>query len=466
VLNAKILCVTNGLPGMLYSSVELARRLAAAGHRLTYGSYAHARELVEHQGLGFLELEPSRYDEFLAADAESAALRRLLELASRRERAIEATATFEFGRAVRGLDPDLLLIDGEMHEHIIAASALGIPIALLNTFVSIWRRPGLPPPHCLVLPGVGWKGSRAGITLLWLALRLRKLRRTWWLMARRIGCDRLSLLRRMARDTGFDLRRETDASQWLIPFTYRRLPVLSLRALEFELPHRPPGWVRYIGPMVLESRIDRAVPDEDRTKLEAIFERRGRASGRRLIAVAFGSFFTTNLEFLRRLVEVVSQRPDWELVLGLSGRLAPAELGPLPDRVHAFSWLPQINVLRHADVMVNHGGINSVDECVLSGVPMLAYCGFETDMGGTTARVVHHGIGIAGDRRRDGVETIRGHIDRLLQEPHFREAAERLRRSFAAYAEQRVAERAVESLLGGEAVVRPTDQSRAPGAGS
>jgi UDP:flavonoid glycosyltransferase YjiC (YdhE family) len=97
--------------------------------------------------------------------------------------------------------------------------------------------------------------------------------------------------------------------------------------------------------------------------------------------------------------------------------------------------------------MVTHGGISTIDECVVSGVPMLVYCGFETDMGGTTARVVHHGIGIAGNRRRDNTTVIRQHIDRLLDEPHFATNLGRLRHRYAAYVENRVAEQVVESLL-------------------
>ena len=68
----------------------------------------------------------------------------------------------------------------------------------------------------------------------------------------------------LAQEAGLDLRRETDAGQWLIPFTFHRLPVLSLHALEFEFPHRPAGGVQYVGPMVLESRNDRPLPDDDR----------------------------------------------------------------------------------------------------------------------------------------------------------------------------------------------------------
>jgi len=125
------------------------------------------------------------------------------------------------------------------------------------------------------------------------------------------------------------------------------------------------------------------------------------------------------------------------------------DLGPLPARVHTFPWVPQVHVLRHADVAVTHGGVSTIDECVLSGVPTLVYCGWETDMAGTTARVVHHGIGIAGNRQRDRTTDIRAHVDRLLVEPGFRERVRRLQGLYAAYAENRVAERAVDALLEG-----------------
>ena len=60
---------------------------------------------------------------------------------------------------------------------------------------------------------------------------------------------------------------------------------------------------------------------------------------------------------------------------------------------------------------------------------------------------MHHGLGIAGDRRRDTTADIRAHVDRLLTEPGFRERVRRLQGLYAAYAEHRVAERAVDALL-------------------
>lgn len=445
---ARILTVTSGLASIVYSSVELARRLAVAGHRVTFAGDPDARGLAEHHGLEFLPLAASRYQEFLEVDSRASVFERLRDLRGRRQRARQSMGVDGFAQVVRDLAPDLVLINGEMHEHIVTASSTGVPLALLNSFVSIWHNPGLPPPHHLARPGVGWKGTRAGAWLLWLALRLQKWRGATARRARRLGCDRLSILGGLAREAGFDLRRETDNSQWLIPFTYRRLPVLSLHALEFEFPHRPPYRVQYLGPMILESRVDRPMAEEERAELDAVFGGRRRARGeRRLVFAGFGSVFTTDLALLRRLFGVLAERPHWDLVISLSDRISPADLGPLPERVHAFSWVPQTSVLRHTDVMVTHGGISTIDECVMNCVPTLVYCGFETDMGGTTARVVHHGIGIAGNREQDSTAVIRGHLDRLLHDPGFRDNLERLRRCYAAYAEDRVAERAVEALL-------------------
>ena len=73
---------------------------------------------------------------------------------------------------------------------------------------------------------------------------------------------------------------------------------------------------------------------------------------------------------------------------------------------------------------------------------MLVYCGHETDMAGNTARVVHHGIGLAGDP-----ETRHHGDDPRPDRPAARRAALREQPEsscgdvYAAYAENRVAER-------------------------
>jgi UDP:flavonoid glycosyltransferase YjiC (YdhE family) len=444
---ARILFATNGLPGLLYATVELAHRLEADGHHVVYASVPEVRPLVERHGLAFLELAGNGYGEWLRRDQTQSTWRRILTRRDRVARAADDSGAQGFVEAIRTIGPDLVLVDGELHEHIVAAWATGVRMALLNTFVSIWRQPGVAPPHRMARPGCGWKGTPAMSSLFWLELGLKKRRRALWHRVTRIGCDRIAVLRELARRSGRDLARETTAAEWPIPFTYRHVPVLSLHAREFEFDTRMPGHVRFVGPMVPATRDEGRCSEQDRARLAEIVGRRARGPGRPLVYAAFGSFLSTDVSFLQRLVEGVAGRGDRELVLSLGGRLDAAALGPLPPGAHAFSWVPQVDVLRHADAAVHHGGINTVDECVVHGVPMLVYCGFETDMPGTTARVVHHRLGIAGDRARDTASRIAERLDRLLADAAISDAVSRFRASYARYVSERVAERAVASLL-------------------
>ena len=433
---------------MRFSTIELCRRLVGAGHSVTFAGDASVRRLAGHHGLGFCALEPSGLEGFQTNDAARHVIDRMRRTAERRRAAREATGVDRYVALLGELRPKLVLVDGEMHEHIVASSAADVPVALLNTFCSIWRRTGSPPPHTSILPGVGWRGSRIGIALAWTAFGFRKRVRILRHRIRRVGCDRISVLRDIARDTGFDFDGEADPSQWLIPFTYPRFPALSLHAFEFEFPHEPAPGVRFVGPMVLEDRLDQPMPEADRRRLDAVLDRR-RRSGHEgaLLYAGFGSFFTAHRSWLRRLVDAVGLRPDWELVLALGDGSDPAVLGGLPEGVHVFAWAPQLEVLAHADAAVVHGGINTIDECVLAGVPMLVSCGGETDMAGNTARVVYHGIGLAADPEEDGTEQILDRLDRLLDDAVITGNLDRMGRAYRNYAERGEAERVVDDLL-------------------
>ena len=271
------------------------------------------------------------------------ALSRILDIRRRRERARESLGVGAFARFLRDERPDLILINGEMHEHIIAASAAGARVALLNSFVSIWRQPGLPPPHTLARPGIGWTGTRAGASLLWLALRLRKRYRRL-VRARapdrlrpRVGVPGPGPCRRLRVRTGH--RRPPVADSVHLPAPARAEPA---RAGVRVHPH--PARARSIRRPHGARVAHRPAAGTRRTATGSTRSSRGaaRPADGRLIYAGFGSVFSTDLAFLRRLLGIVEQRPGWELVVSLSHRVAPSDLGPLPARVHTFPWVPQV----------------------------------------------------------------------------------------------------------------------------
>ena len=148
---------------------------------------------------------------------------------------------------VRSLDPDLLLIDIEVHYAVIVTASLGIPTALATNFFSPFRLPGLPPLHTDIQPGsayaidAAWRRARAGAFLRRLGDRFGKRRLPSLLRPVRFGTYGLNDIRALARVHGFNLRARADRSQWLRPHVYRDLPIVCYNAEAMELPHDPPA---------------------------------------------------------------------------------------------------------------------------------------------------------------------------------------------------------------------------------
>jgi len=442
---ARVFCVTADLPGIVGSTTEISRRLSVAGHEVTYCSFEGVRAVAERQGIRFEALEPDEVRKFRNDDARRGALGRLLSIGERRDAGAASLGVDGFADLLHDRCPDLLLIDGELHPHIIVALSAAIPLAVLNSFASIWRVDGLPPAHRRAIPGRGWSGSAAGMSAMWAQLRWRKRARVTGQWVRDLACDPCSLYRQLARRFGVDLRHYADFDQWLMPFTYAGVPALSLHAQEFEFPHQPPPHVTYVGPMVAAAGSIRSVEAATREKLSELYDWRRADAQHRLIYAGFGSFFTAEKSVVERLAEAVASHPNWRLVVSLGGR--DADLGSrFSERAAVFDWVPQSELLHHADAAVTHGGINTLDECVLNGVPVLVYCGGETDMAGNTSRVVYHGLGIAG-KATDGPEAIGSHLSRLMAPSPFTAAVATMGDAFRRYRDEGVLETAVEALL-------------------
>ncbi len=96
----------------------------------------------------------------------------------------------------------------------------------------------------------------------------------------------------------------------------------------------------------------------------------------------------------------------------------PAELGPLPDGVHAERWVPQAAVMPHAAAMACHGGFGTVRAGLAAGVPLAVLPQF-ADQPDNARRVAELGAGIA----LDDVAGLAPAVAALLADPSHRTAA-------------------------------------------
>ena len=67
-------------------------------------------------------------------------------------------------------------------------------------------------------------------------------------------------------------------------------------------------------------------------------------------------------------------------------------------------------------MMITHGGMNSITECIFRQIPMLVYpLNRNWDQPGNAARIVFHGLGMSGNISRDSSRQIYKKINQIRE---------------------------------------------------
>ncbi|HTN54784.1 MAG TPA: macrolide family glycosyltransferase [Microbacterium sp.] len=145
-----------------------------------------------------------------------------------------------------------------------------------------------------------------------------------------------------------------------------------------------------------------------------------------VLYASLGTVYRAPTGMLRALAEALSTEAG--TVVLATGDVSPADLGRLPSNVVAQPFVPQPEVLARTAVFVTHGGMNSVNEALHAGVPMLVIPQ-GADQPAVARRVVELGAGLSIRSEESSTVTIRMLVRRLLNDSRFRLAAQRLQRA-------------------------------------
>ncbi|MFK7935352.1 MAG: glycosyltransferase [Saprospiraceae bacterium] len=442
-----VICLTTGLTGILNASFEVLSRLEKAGYRVTCACPRGVGERVQQQGFEFWGLPPRQFEtapNLPPKVAQRGKLQRLkYKWQHRRERqqiAIESLRMSNFEQQIVDRQPDLWLVDVELHEYIFTLIAKKEPVLLLSQWFSLWRRKGLPPLLHATIPQANWRSKLS----LWLAWERIEWQRGWMFFKQKMrsaATDRRSVLSAYAKKVGFPKKYIRD-NYWPGPFTYGELPVLSMTALEMEFPHVPRPNLTYIGPCVFSNRKDIQVSEATQRQLAQFYQQK--RAGKSLLYCSVSTFKKGDTNFLKQLIAAVASEKNWLLIIGLGGKLDPAALGDLSKNIAAFTYVPQLEILAQADLSINHGGIHTIHECIHFAVPMLVYSGKRSDQNGCAARVQYHGLGIMADKDQDGAADIQRKIKKVLTEKHFQKQIKKYKKIAEIYQKDMILEQQIE----------------------
>jgi MGT family glycosyltransferase len=122
------------------------------------------------------------------------------------------------------------------------------------------------------------------------------------------------------------------------------------------------------------------------------------------------------------------------------------KLDPLPDNVRVERYIQYYHFMPHVDVMVTNGGFNGMHMAMTNGVPMVM-AGTTEDKPEAIARAERAGAGIDLKKHTPSEAEIRKAVKKILQEPRYKQNAQRLQEEFKRYNGPQRAADLIEQLI-------------------
>ncbi|MGT2751050.1 nucleotide disphospho-sugar-binding domain-containing protein [Streptococcus orisasini] len=89
-----------------------------------------------------------------------------------------------------------------------------------------------------------------------------------------------------------------------------------------------------------------------------------------IIYISLGTLLNRSVSFFKKCVQAFENEP-YSVIISLGNKVKKEQLGKIPANIHLYSFVPQLQVLKRASLFLTHGGMNSVNEAIYYGCPML-----------------------------------------------------------------------------------------------
>lgn len=415
----KVVIIISGLRGVFHASLEIARRLEKKGAEVILGSPTDIRDWINPYSYSF-QLLPSMH---IPKD-------------------FDAEFHLKYLDAIGKVDADIFIVDLECPVYTLACLAKNKRTFVLNHFLPIPTFGDAPIPNRIVTPGEGFMGTNIGWNPSWVLSRSK-----FWVRAiqdqlKNRGKDKRSLLVKLGRAMGLN-EKEYLYSKSLLPgpfLLFSKVPLLHITASQMDFSHRLRTNEKYVGPMIFLERAD-SIDSEMNSRIDRIISK-AKVKGKKLIYCSLSSYKAVDESFLKKLVLMISEKKDWELVVGLGSKSKNPE-GVKAENIHFFPWVPSWKILPEADCAIITAGFHTIHECINFEVPMLSFSLGITDQNGFQARIKSKKLGLTGDVINDSQSEIASKLTQLLSDEEIRLSLKKMKSDFEEYVDGEVLEKVV-----------------------
>jgi len=201
-----------------------------------------------------------------------------------------------------------------------------------------------------------------------------------------------------------------------VPATYPPLAQVAQLPECLDLPRRElPDYFQYAGPFTREGA---------RSEVDFAWDR---LDGRPVIYASLGTTRNARADILRLIAEACVDL-DAQLVITLGGRFDSAICESWPGDPVVAEFVPQLEILKRASLVITHGGPNTVFETLREGKPMVAIP-IAHDQPAIATRLERQGIAEVLPVMRLSAQMIREAVVKVLTIPSYRRAAAEMQRN-------------------------------------
>ncbi len=427
---ANICFIVFNQPSHYNATFAIARALEKKGHSITYLSHNESqKEYVEKQGFPLKRIFKDCYykHEGQTVADENDYRRPLTILKELIAQTKQLKKIFLEGIEVKQLidreQPDLFIIDYSYVQYYFNLEKFNIPIVMLETTVSSVRTPKYPGVFSTLMPEDTFLGNLK-ISLSWNQYYFKKwLLNTWYKLLFR-GYDPSSMIQMMIKKTNFPKHKIDRSRAFYVGIKGVKELVLCERAFDFPNRNIPDQY--HLCPIIDQQRTGTFTKVDQNEEINTTEVLNSLENTPHIIYGSLGSsaslWFHDRTNFFKKLIDAVRNINDCMLILSVGKNFDQNSLGNIPSHVHVYERVPQLEVLKKTNLMVTHGGLNSVNECIFNGVPMLVdTLGLPYDQNGNAARVAFHGMGLRANIRKEATAELSKKIQQILNETSFKE---------------------------------------------
>ena len=137
------------------------------------------------------------------------------------------------------------------------------------------------------------------------------------------------------------------------------------------------------------------------------------------VYISLGTVNNKNIDFYKNCIKAF-ENSDIKVIMSVGKETKITDLGNIPDNFEVKNTVDQIRTLQNTDVFITHCGMNSVNESLYYGVPMVLFPQ-QSEQGAVAQRVNDLGAGIL--LKKDNPELINETVIKIINNNIYKENA-------------------------------------------